>query len=419
MQKKYKIGLLVTGILLLFGLLNCALYLEYKMKYKASGSTIVVVDNALSVNYEFGQAISLTNDHQTIHFSVTNNSSEKNNYNIELRDVISNAATIKFNLVETSGKLNIAQDNFPVQDAYLANFVEIAPNETHYYVFDLYGDNNSNFKAYLNINLENEIQEYFASTILHNNEIKKAPLTVIGEEAARENEGLIETTDDNGTSYYFRGNVSNNYVSFANALWRIVKINADETVKLILDDYSDTKNMQTPENTFSLDITETNVYHSLNQYYEQNLKNYDKYLAKSKICVDDTINQISNGTTYYLGYSRALTDYNPIFSCLGNSYLSKIGLLTIDEALFAGASKNSDNNTFYLYTKGKSVSWWTMTPALKTDNNIVYFSIKENGQLLYNDTDNYYRGIRPVINLIKKTIVTGSGTINEPYTLKE
>ncbi len=419
MQKKYKIGLLVTGILLLFGLLNCALYLEYKMKYEASGSTIVVVDNALSVNYEFGQAISLTNDHQTIHFSVTNNSAEKNNYNIELRDVISNASTIKFNLVETSGKLNITQDNFPVQDAYLANFVEIAPNETHYYVFDLYNTSNNNFKATLNIGVEKEIQEYFAATILKNNEVKQAPLTTIGEEAALQDEGLIEISDGQETSYYFRGNVANNYVMLGNALWRIVKINTDGTVKLILDDYSDTQNMQTANNENSLDITMTNVYQSLNDYYEKNLKNYDKYIANTRICVDDTVSNISDGTTYYLGYTRALTDYNPIYSCLGSNYLSKIGLLTVDEALLAGASKNSDNNAYYLYTNGKTTSWWTMTPALRNDNNITYFSIKENGRLMYNDLDSYYRGIRPVINLIKRTIVTGNGTNSDPYIIKE
>ena len=47
---------------------------------------------------------------------------------------------------------------------------------------------------------------------------------------------LNNTLDDYGTSYYFRGNVVDNYVFFANKIWRIVRINGDGSVRLILDD---------------------------------------------------------------------------------------------------------------------------------------------------------------------------------------
>ena len=45
---------------------------------------------------------------------------------------------------------------------------------------------------------------------------------------------LASTEDDYGTSYYFRGIVKNNYVQFANKCWRIVRINGDGSVKLVL-----------------------------------------------------------------------------------------------------------------------------------------------------------------------------------------
>ena len=45
---------------------------------------------------------------------------------------------------------------------------------------------------------------------------------------------LASTQDDYGTSYYFRGAVKNNYVEFANKCWRIVRINGDGSVKLVL-----------------------------------------------------------------------------------------------------------------------------------------------------------------------------------------
>ena len=45
---------------------------------------------------------------------------------------------------------------------------------------------------------------------------------------------LASTEDDYGTSYYFRGAVTNNYVEFANKCWRIVRVGGDGSVKLIL-----------------------------------------------------------------------------------------------------------------------------------------------------------------------------------------
>ena len=45
---------------------------------------------------------------------------------------------------------------------------------------------------------------------------------------------LASTSDDYGTSYYFRGAVKNNYVEFANKCWRIVRITGDGSVKLVL-----------------------------------------------------------------------------------------------------------------------------------------------------------------------------------------
>ena len=45
---------------------------------------------------------------------------------------------------------------------------------------------------------------------------------------------LAGTADDYGTSYYFRGAVTNNYVQFANKCWRIVRITGNGAIKLVL-----------------------------------------------------------------------------------------------------------------------------------------------------------------------------------------
>ena len=74
----------------------------------------------------------------------------------------------------------------------------------------------------------------FAETILAKNEVK-APITTPGAAISTASEALLASAeDDYGTSYYFRGAVTNNYVEFANKCWRIVRVGGDGSVKLIL-----------------------------------------------------------------------------------------------------------------------------------------------------------------------------------------
>ena len=44
---------------------------------------------------------------------------------------------------------------------------------------------------------------------------------------------VCSAPDDYGTSYYFRGNVTNNYVKFAGYYWRILRINGDGSIRMI------------------------------------------------------------------------------------------------------------------------------------------------------------------------------------------
>ena len=46
-------------------------------------------------------------------------------------------------------------------------------------------------------------------------------------------EGLFVAEDDDGTSYYYRGAVKNNYVSFAGFTWRIIRQNGDGSIRMI------------------------------------------------------------------------------------------------------------------------------------------------------------------------------------------
>ena len=63
----------------------------------------------------------------------------------------------------------------------------------------------------------------------------KTPITTPGAAISTASEALLASAeDDYGTSYYFRGAVTNNYVEFANKCWRIVRVSGDGSVKLIL-----------------------------------------------------------------------------------------------------------------------------------------------------------------------------------------
>ena len=47
--------------------------------------------------------------------------------------------------------------------------------------------------------------------------------------------GIFETTDADGTSYYYRGAVENNYLKFAGYFWRVVRINGNGSIRIIYD----------------------------------------------------------------------------------------------------------------------------------------------------------------------------------------
>ena len=61
-----------------------------------------------------------------------------------------------------------------------------------------------------------------------------------------ETDGLYMAEDDEGESYYYRGAVRNNYVSFAGFIWRIIRRNGDGSIRMI---YSGKSVSDTGDNT--------------------------------------------------------------------------------------------------------------------------------------------------------------------------
>ena len=83
------------------------------------------------------------------------------------------------------------------------------------------------------------------------------PITIPGEEISAKYENIIaKTPDDYGTSYYFRGNVPNNYVMFAGRCWRIVRIDGNRNIKLWLwNDSNSCEESNVTERAYSSNIS--------------------------------------------------------------------------------------------------------------------------------------------------------------------
>ena len=283
--------------------------------------------------------------------------------------------------------------------------------------------------------------------------------------------GIFMTEDDDGTSYYYRGSVENNYVKFAGYYWRIIRINGNGSIRMIYDGTSAHDNGESSTDRYyaTSRINEgdnNNMYvgymytsgqgHGLgtnstiksanNSFYTSKIASYASYIDTSQgFCGDrSTLNNqsgVGTGTvsTYYKGYLRVSintpslkcensSDYYTVSSASsGNKSLTySIGLITADEVMFAGSSGGVfDGN--YNYQKSTSNAYltignhyWTMTPTgyynpfggtlLKS----YVFSVRSLG---YVDDDNVYNtfGLRPVINLKSALKFTGDGTKNNPY----
>lgn len=402
MRIVYKRSLTFIGLLIILIACIGVGYLFYDRVI--SPSTDVAVIDELSVNFLDGASIISNGEYR---FSVTNNGSNDVNYRIVIHDIsgfdsqvtyaLSSSDTSVGSVEKTLEEIdNIVQDNLLIQSGDTQNFTLTVTNNT-----------STTFK--LEIEKIDDVEEYFYMTLLNQNEVVEAATTV-GSEVASTNEGLIASSDDDGATYYFRGAVTNNYVTFAGLTWRIVRINGDGSVRLILDDITDTLANYNSDMEDYEDTSHTDLFTSLESFYDSNLSNYDSYIANTRFC-----SEVGKTDTTYNAYTRIVTNEIPTFNCLGERFTSKIGLLTVDEVVFAGGLYGEENSEYYLYNEEIDNLWWILSLSKEDDDTFYPFLVNEKGEIVDNVSGSLYRGFRPVISLNRNVLVSGSGTIDDPY----
>ncbi len=140
--------------------------------------------------------------------------------------------------VETTNS-NIPQSEIS-KDKNLAENLTIPAGATYYYRLTITFND-------LDINQNDDIDAIFTSKFKIGEAISpsKETLDYLGVDANKEgpnftlpattDEGVYAMEDDYGTSYYYRGAVTNNYVKFGDFYWRIIRVNGDGSLRIIYD----------------------------------------------------------------------------------------------------------------------------------------------------------------------------------------
>ena len=235
-------------------------------------------------------------------------------------------------------------------------------------------------------------------------------------------DGLYSEANSNGTTYYFKGAVTNNYVKFANQTWRIIRVNEDGTIRLITQDNVIPR--QAFNSTYKpydkMYYTNSEIKTAVENWYKTNItdKGFDGKVASGNYFCEQA--KVVYNTNYTAGSATVATkdNYTPSFDCTtdgnGKGVVSgKVGLITIDEVLYANGKLFSESN-FYL--KNGSF-FWMMSPAGSNCSNAQAWNVISEGRTYAYDANAGY-GVRPVLNLSADALASGSGTSSDPYVVK-
>ena len=281
-----------------------------------------------------------------------------------------------------------------------------------------------------NVNVTRKaVASLLKNEIMKNTVITANPTLTTSSNNTSDASGLYKSTATNTgeATYYFRGNVENNYVSFAGQIWRIVRINEDGTIRLITQNIINS----TSYKFNSIINNSTYMYYSNSQAKTQ-LESWYQTNIGSK---SDLAKNVASGAYYceqakakledsYTSGNATMTTYNkytPDFKCSsdgnGKGVVSaSVGLLSYDEVVYAGGYPNQENNNYYLYNQN---FWWTMSPNgfISTFSYSSVWVLTNKGKAHYSCV-NMNNGFRVVLVLKSDTMTTGTGTSSDPFVVE-
>lgn len=207
-------------------------------------------------------------------------------------------------------------------------------------------------------------------TILDNNSI------------AKEGDGLYKSSG----GYYFKGKVENNYVWFANRMFRVLSISDDNTVKIVSNDLV-SMFMWGESDSYvdsNLRVWLTKTKEEKSGVYLNTIPNTKKYIEKTEYTVDTLKDgKIKEGK---------------------EKYSDSVVSLTLNDYLLSGGKDGFLNNGKLYYLLG-----------FTNDKEKIY--VEEDGSINGCDKLDAY-GIRSVISLKKNLNITGGdGTSSNPYVI--
>ena len=371
---------------------------EQKLRSNADIQSITIGDNALT--------------------SVTD---KEWNYEIQL----DNPDTLKLNVIPKYALSNVKIEK---DNQIISNNSEVSlVGGNNIYKVTITSTDQKNTKEYkINVKVKQAVS--LKDEVLKSTVIASSPTLTTSSNNTSDASGLYKSTATNTgePTYYFRGNVTNNYVSFAGQTWRIVRVNEDGTIRIIMQDgINSNANIafNSNYNNYSyMYYTNSNAKTQLESWYQTNIgskSNLAKNVATGAYYCEQAKAKRDSSWTSGNANMTLYSSYTPNFKCTtdGNgkgSVNASVGLLSYDEVVYAGGYYNQSNSNYYL--NNSAIYWWTMSPAGFSGSNSNVWFVYPTG-----DINNYYvyntTRLRAVLNLNADTLVTGSGTSSDPYVV--
>lgn len=207
-------------------------------------------------------------------------------------------------------------------------------------------------------------------------------------------DNIKENNEDNDNfknikgNYYFSGNDVNNYLSYSNLIWRIIKINSDNTVTLALE---------SPITALAAGEKKDFKASYLNKWLNDSDEDYTGILSKNLHDIDN-----------YLTYTKTCIDKIDNTKNITCNDIEKDLLITVpslDDYVNTGGNQGFLNSGHYYYLA-----------STNKDGELWY--INSSGNTTTSDGTDVL-GVKPMITLksiIK--LVSGNGSKENPYTIE-